>query len=136
MGEYLQGIIAGNLNPFIAAMLLGLFINFDPCVCGNISAVVFLSKDIGNRAKIVRNSILYMLGKVLSYLLLGIVVEVAIYYATDIFLVRDVMATWGERFLGPILIIAGVLILGVGHHDRKYGSIWVGCCMRFGILPL
>ena len=118
MEEYLQMLLASTTSPYLTAFILGILINISPCpLCTNITAIGFLSKDIGNRKKILLNSFLYMLGKMFAYVVLGIVV----YYTANMLSIREFFEEYGEKILGPILILTGILLLDVikfHKHDK------------------
>ena len=70
--EYLQTLLDNSEIPIITAFLLGLLTAVSPCpLATNITAIGFISKDINNRNRIFTNGILYTLGRVLAYSVLG-----------------------------------------------------------------
>ncbi len=110
MEEYIQTLLASSTSPYLTAFLLGILINISPCpLCTNITAIGYLSKDIGNRKKILLNSFLYMLGKMLAYVVLGLVV----YYTANMLSIREFFEEYGEKILGPILIFTGIFLLDI-----------------------
>ncbi len=134
MEAYLNSLIEASASPYITAFLLGLLINVSPCpLCTNITAIGFLSKDIGNRRRVLLNSLLYMLGKTVAYLALGVVV----YYTAHALSIRAFFETYGERFLGPVLVLAGVLLLDVikfHKHDEHCNHRHFSPMRTFGAL--
>lgn len=70
--DWLQTLLDNSSTPVLTAFLLGLLTALSPCpLATNIAAIGFIGKDIENRKRIFRNGLLYTLGRVLSYTLLG-----------------------------------------------------------------
>lgn len=71
--EWLQTLLDSSTTPALTAFLLGLLTAISPCpLATNIAAIGFISKDIENRRRIFRNGLLYTLGRVVSYTVLGV----------------------------------------------------------------
>lgn len=72
--EYLQHLLDGSTVPILTAFLLGLLTAVSPCpLATNIAAVGYISKDLENRRRIFFSGLLYTLGRVAAYTLLGAV---------------------------------------------------------------
>ena len=72
--EWLQTLLDNSTTPALTALLLGLLTAVSPCpLATNIAAIGFIGKDIENRRRIFLNGLLYTLGRVIAYTLLGIV---------------------------------------------------------------
>lgn len=70
--DELQTLLDNSSIPAVTAFLLGLLTALSPCpLATNIAAIGFISKDIESRHKIFRNGLLYTLGRIVSYTLLG-----------------------------------------------------------------
>ena len=66
--DFLQNLLDNSNIPVITAFLLGLLTAISPCpLATNITAIGFISKDIGNRNKIFLGGLLYTLGRVVAY---------------------------------------------------------------------
>jgi cytochrome c-type biogenesis protein len=108
--EYLQHLLESSSTPFWTAIILGLMTAISPCpLATNITAIGFISKDIENKRKIFINGLLYTLGRAISYTALGIV----LYYGASKFHVAKFFQIYGERILGPLLIVIGVVMLDI-----------------------
>jgi cytochrome c-type biogenesis protein len=108
--EYLQHLLESGTTPFWTAIILGLMTAISPCpLATNITAIGFISKDIENKQKIFINGLLYTLGRAVSYTSLGI----ALFFGASKFHVATFFQVYGERFLGPLLIVIGILMLDV-----------------------
>ena len=71
--DWLQTWLDNSSTPLLTAFLLGLLTALSPCpLATNIAAVGFIGKDIEDRRKIFRNGLLYTLGRILAYTLLGV----------------------------------------------------------------
>ncbi|HEX2935091.1 MAG TPA: aromatic aminobenezylarsenical efflux permease ArsG family transporter [Bacteroidales bacterium] len=106
--EYLQHLLDNAGTPFLTAIILGFMTAISPCpLATNITAIGFISKDIENKQKIFINGLIYTLGRALSYTVLGIV----LYFGASKFHVAKVFQVYGERLLGPLLILIGIFML-------------------------
>ena len=75
--EFLQNLSAGSQLPVVTAFLLGLMTAISPCpLATNIAAIGYISKDLQSKRKIFLNGVLYTVGRVLSYTLLGVILIV------------------------------------------------------------
>lgn len=107
--EYLQQLLTGSTFPAFTALILGLMTAISPCpFATNITAISYLGKEIESKRSIFMNSLLYIFGRILSYTGLG----VAIWAGASKFHVARFFQDYGERFLGPFLIVIGILMLG------------------------
>lgn len=110
--EYLQTLLDNSEIPVITALLLGLLTAISPCpLATNITAIGFISKDIDNPNKIFRNGILYTLGRIIAYSVLGVILIRVLRSGADIFFIQKEVSVWGELLLAPALIIIGLFIL-------------------------
>ena len=72
--DWLQTLLDSSTTPALTAFLLGLLTAISPCpLATNIAVIGFISKDIENRCRIFRNGLLYTLGRVIAYTILGVV---------------------------------------------------------------
>ena len=96
--------------PFLTALILGLMTSISPCpLATNITAIAFIGKDINNKRKVFINGLIYTLGRAVSYTGLGLI----FYFGASQFKVSGFVQQWGEKLLGPLLIILGLLMLDV-----------------------
>jgi cytochrome c-type biogenesis protein len=106
--EFLQNLLDNTSAPVLYALILGLMTAISPCpLATNITAIGFISKDIENRKKIFLNGLLYTLGRAVSYTGLGVI----LYFGASKFHVAKFFQLYGERILGPLLIIIGIIML-------------------------
>lgn len=113
--EYLQTWLDNSEIPIITAFILGLLTAISPCpLATNITAIGFISKDISNRTRIFANGILYTLGRILAYAILGAVLITILRKGSDMFALQKEISLWGERLLAPAFILIGLFML-FGH---------------------
>lgn len=105
--EVLQNLLDSSQLPFLSALLLGLMTAISPCpLATNITAIGFISKDLENRRKIFYNGLWYTLGRAISYTSLGVI----LFFGASKFQVAKLFQSNGEKILGPLLIIVGILM--------------------------
>lgn len=108
--EYLQQLLDQSQWPLLSAFILGLMMAISPCpLATNITAIAYIGKDLENRRKVFYNGLIYTLGRIVSYSALG----VAIYYGASGYKISDIFQGYGERLLGPVLLIVGILMLNL-----------------------
>jgi len=108
--EFLTNLLENSTMPWISALVLGLMTAISPCpLATNITAVGFISKDIENRNRVFVNGLLYTLGRAISYTSIALI----IYFGADQFKFSGFFQLYGEKILGPLLIIIGLLMLDV-----------------------
>ncbi len=106
--EVLQHLLDNNNIPFLSAFLLGIMTAISPCpLATNITAIGFISKDLENRKKIFYNGLWYTLGRAFSYTIIGVI----LFFGASKFQVAKLFQSNGEKFLGPLLIIVGFLMM-------------------------
>ena len=109
-------MLDNSTTPLVTALLLGLLTALSPCpLATNIAAIGYIGKDIEDRHSVFRKGLLYTLGRVVAYTLLGIVLIGIIRSGASMFGVQKFIGTWGELLLGPLLIVIGLLML-FGHR--------------------
>ncbi|MFA5054702.1 MAG: aromatic aminobenezylarsenical efflux permease ArsG family transporter [Dehalococcoidia bacterium] len=97
--------------PVIAAFLIGLLAAISPCpLTTNITALAFISRDITDKKYVAIAGALYTLGRMVSYFIIGVVVILA---GVNIPGLANALQSSGEVFLGPLLIVVGILMLGI-----------------------
>ncbi|MBK7157673.1 MAG: sulfite exporter TauE/SafE family protein [Ignavibacteria bacterium] len=108
--EWLNELAQNRDIPLLAAFALGLLTAISPCpLATNITATAYIAKTINSRRKVLLSGILYTLGRTFSYTLIGAV----IYFGISKFEIAKIFQGNGEKFIGPIMIIIGLIMLGV-----------------------
>jgi len=106
--ELLQAWFEGTQLPFLSAFLLGLMTAISPCpLATNITAIAFIGKDIKSRRKVFINGLIYTLGRAVTYTGIGLI----FYFGASQFQISGFIQRWGEKLLGPLLIVIGLFML-------------------------
>jgi sulfite exporter TauE/SafE len=108
--DFLQSLLDNTSLPFLTALLLGLMTAISPCpLATNITAIAFISKDMENRRRVFLNGLIYTLGRAISYTAIGVI----LYFGASTFSIAGFFQQWGERLLGPLLLIIGIFMLDI-----------------------
>ena len=110
--DWLQTLLDNSTTPLLTAFLLGLLTALSPCpLATNIAAIGFIGKDIENRRQIFRNGLLYTLGRIVAYTLLGTILITVLKEGSSMFGIQKTIGTYGEWLLGPLLLLIGLFML-------------------------
>jgi len=108
--EVLQSLIDNYNIPILSAFILGLMTAISPCpLATNITATAFISKNISNKKHVFLSGIVYFLGRAFSYTTIGLI----LYFGANEFKIARFFNQNGEKFLGPLLIIIGLIMLNI-----------------------
>ncbi|WP_100615737.1 aromatic aminobenezylarsenical efflux permease ArsG family transporter [Confluentibacter citreus] len=108
--ELLQSLIEDYNIPIVSAFVLGLMTAISPCpLATNITATAFISKNISSKKKVFLSGVLYSLGRGFSYTAIGLI----LYFGASKFHIARFFNQNGEKYLGPLLIIIGLIMLNV-----------------------
>jgi cytochrome c-type biogenesis protein len=148
--EQLQNILDSGQVPFVSAFILGIMTAISPCpLATNITATAYISKEIENKRKVFFGGLIYTGGRAFSYTLLGVI----LYLGASRFHVSRFLQSNGEKYLGILLLIMGILMLGVINTGRfslnslterftrklKMNSLWgsflLGCLFALAFCP-
>ncbi|WP_088655524.1 aromatic aminobenezylarsenical efflux permease ArsG family transporter [Geofilum rhodophaeum] len=108
--EFLQNLLEQTELPILTAFLLGLMTAISPCpMATNITAIGFIGKDMKSSKQVFVNGLLYTLGRSISYTAIGLL----FFFSASRFEFAGFIQEWGEKVIGPILIVIGLFMLGV-----------------------
>ena len=108
--DMLQNLLDQSQYTFLTAILLGLMTAISPCpLATNITAIGFISQDLDKGKKVFIKGLIYTLGRVFSYTTLAIL----IYFGASKLNISLLFQGWGEKILGPLMIIIGLFMLNV-----------------------
>lgn len=108
--EYLKSLLESTNLPFFSALVLGLMTAISPCpLATNITATAFISKSISSKKKVLLSGFLYSFGRAFSYTTIGLI----LYFGASKFHVARFFNQNGEKYLGPLLIIIGLIMLNI-----------------------
>jgi len=110
MEEFLTQLLDSTEIPYLTALILGLMTAISPCpLATNITAIGYISKDIADKKRVFINGIVYTLGRAVSYFVLALV----LYLGASQFKISGFFQQYGEKVIGPVLIVIGLFMLGV-----------------------
>jgi len=105
------GIIRDLNIPVLSALFLGLITAISPCpMATNIAAVAYVNRRVKERKYAVMTGVLYTLGRMFSYSVLGAVIIVA---GLGVSGIASSLQDFGEQVLGPLLIVVGAVMLSI-----------------------
>jgi cytochrome c-type biogenesis protein len=147
--QFLQNILENSQYGFVTAFILGLMTAISPCpLATNISAIGFISRDIENRRRVFIKGLVYTLGRAISYTGLGVI----LYFGASKMHVSMIFQGWGEKLLGPVLILIGLFMLDfirikfpgfsgltekIGEHSKRsyWGTLLLGMGFAMAFCP-
>ena len=108
--EIINTLIDGYNIPVLTAFLLGVLTAISPCpLATNITAIAYISRELKTVKNTLLNGLSYTLGRGISYTVLAAL----IYLGLSSFKISRVFQGWGDKVLGPVLIIIGLVMLNV-----------------------
>jgi cytochrome c biogenesis protein CcdA len=147
--QYLQAILENSQYAAVTAFILGLMTAISPCpLATNISAIGFISRDIENRRRVFIKGLVYTLGRAVSYTGLGII----LFIGASKMHISMLFQGWGEKLLGPLLILIGIFMLDIiklkfpgfsgltekmGEHSKRsyWGTLLLGMVFAMAFCP-
>lgn len=110
--EWLQTLLDSSTTPALTAFLLGLLTAVSPCpLATNIAAIGFIGRNVESRRRIFLNGLLYTLGRIIAYTVLGIVLILILREGASLFGIQKFIGRYGELILGPALLLIGLFML-------------------------
>jgi cytochrome c biogenesis protein CcdA len=111
-----------NHIPLVAAFFIGLMTAISPCpLATNIAAIAFISKKIDNSRHTLLTGFVYTLGRMAAYIA---VASVIVFFGMNIQIIALTLQDYGERLLGPFLVLCGIYLLDIFHFDRLPVGDW------------
>jgi cytochrome c biogenesis protein CcdA len=108
--EYIQSLLENYNIPILSALVLGLMTSISPCpLATNITATAFISKNISSKKKVFLSGLLYSLGRAFSYTTIGLI----LFFGASKFHIARFFQQNGEKYLGPLLILVGLIMLNI-----------------------
>ena len=107
---FMEAMGTSNI-PLLAAFFIGLMTAISPCpLATNITAIAYASKRIGNSKYTLLVGFLYTLGRMFTYVLLA---SLIVWFGLNLQSASFFLQNYGEKIIGPLLIIIGVVMLDV-----------------------
>ncbi len=144
MTEWLQTLAQSQEAPWLAAFALGLLTAISPCpLATNITATAYIAKGFQDKRMVVWSGVLYTLGRAFSY----VAIAVILYLGASKFHVARLLQGNGEKWLGPIMLLIGLIMLGViplnfkgsnmlQKFSERVGKGWAGAFLMGAIFAL
>ncbi|WP_396603320.1 aromatic aminobenezylarsenical efflux permease ArsG family transporter [Algibacter sp. R77976] len=108
--DFLQSLLEHYNIPILSAFVLGLMTAISPCpLATNITATAYISKNISSKRNVFLSGLLYSLGRGFSYTAIGLI----LYFGASKFHIARFFNQNGEKYLGPLLIIIGLIMLNI-----------------------
>jgi cytochrome c biogenesis protein CcdA len=108
--EFLTNLLENSTMPWLTALLLGLMTAISPCpLATNITAIGFISKDLEDRNRVFINGLFYTLGRAITYTGIALI----IFLGADQLKFSGFFQRYGEKFIGPLLIVIGLFMLNI-----------------------
>jgi len=108
--DFLTNLLDNTSMPWLTALILGLMTAISPCpLATNITAIGFISKDLENRNRVFLNGLFYTLGRAITYTLIPLI----IYFGADQFKFSGFFQRYGEKIIGPLLVLIGIFMLDI-----------------------
>ena len=109
---FLQNILDNSNLPIVTAFVLGLLTAISPCpLATNITAIGYIGRDIESKRRIFLNGLLYTLGRIIAYSVLGAILIYILHKGEDMFFIQKGVSKWGEMLIAPAMILIGLFML-------------------------
>jgi cytochrome c biogenesis protein CcdA len=107
---FMESMGTSNI-PLVAAFFIGLMTAISPCpLATNITAIAYASKRIDNSKHTLIVGFLYTFGRMFTYVLLA---SLIVWFGLNVQSISLLLQKYGEKILGPLLIIVGVVMLDI-----------------------
>ena len=107
--DWINSLIDNYNIHILSAFLLGMLTSISPCpLTTNITAIAYISKEVKTIKNTLLNGLFYTIGRGISYTLLATL----IYFGLSSFEISRIFQGWGDKILGPILIVIGLIMFG------------------------
>lgn len=108
--ESLRDLIDAANIPVLSALLLGVLTAISPCpLATNITATAYISKSVNSKGKVLLSGFIYTLGLATTYTVIALIILVG----ASKFNVAKLFQAHGEKFVGPVMVIIGLIMLNV-----------------------
>src|SRR3989339_176660 len=123
--ELINSLIDSYNMPILTAFLLGILTSISPCpLATNITAIAYISREIKTARHTLLNGLFYTLGRGISYTLLATL----IFFGVSSFSIASIFEGWGDKALGPVLIVIGLVMfdiikINLGAKSEKFEKL-------------
>jgi cytochrome c biogenesis protein CcdA len=134
-----------------SAFWLGILTSISPCpLATNVAAISYIGKRVGSTWNVLLSGFLYNLGRVSAYVLLGVLLVASVLSVPE---VSRFLQEYMNKLLGPILIVAGMFLMGLVrlttrgtgvsekmqqrvNRSGMWGSLILGCLFALSFCPV
>lgn len=110
--NFLQSILDNSNLPVVTAFVLGLLTAISPCpLATNITAIGYIGRDFDSKQRVFLNGLLYTMGRIIAYSVLGAILIFILRQGEDLFLIQKSVSKWGEMLVAPIMLFVGLFML-------------------------
>lgn len=104
----------------VAAFFIGLMTSISPCpLATNITAIAYISKKINDRRHTLLSGVFYTFGRMFTYVGLA---SLIVYIGLNVQTIALFLQKYGEKSLGPLLIVVGLIMLNIIKLNFVRGS--------------
>lgn len=108
--EWLNNLVDNSSLPILSAWALGILTAISPCpLATNITATAYIARTLEGKRKVLLSGLLYTLGLAFAYTTIAMIISMG----ASKFHVAKFFQGNGEKFLGPIMIVIGLIMLNV-----------------------
>ncbi len=108
--DFLNNLVDQTSWPILSAWALGLLTAISPCpLATNITATAYIARTLEGKKKVLLSGFLYTLGLAFTYTTIAFVISMG---ASKFHVARFFQGN-GEKFVGPIMIIIGLIMMNV-----------------------
>lgn len=108
--EWLNQLVDNTSWPILSAWALGVLTAISPCpLATNITATAYIARTLEGKKKVLLSGFLYTLGLAFTYTTIAMIISMG---ASKFHVARFFQGN-GEKFLGPVMILIGLIMLNV-----------------------
>jgi cytochrome c-type biogenesis protein len=108
--EWLNHLVDNASWPLLSAWALGILTAISPCpLATNITATAYIARTLEGRNKVLLSGLLYTLGLAFTYTAIAMIISMG----ASKFQVARFFQGNGEKFVGPVMILIGLIMLNV-----------------------
>lgn len=95
----------------VASFFIGLMMAISPCpLATNITAIAYISKRLDNKKRTLLTGVSYTLGRMFTYVTIA---SLIVWSGLNIQFISLGLQKYGERLLGPLLVVIGIIMLDI-----------------------
>lgn len=108
--DWLHNLVDNTSWPLLSAWALGILTAISPCpLATNITATAYIARTLEGKRKVLLSGLLYTLGLAFTYTTIAMIISLG----ASKFHVAKFFQGNGEKFVGPIMIFIGLIMLNV-----------------------